>query len=328
MSLQEMSVYLTRPIPDAAVELLQQTFPRFEMNNEDRVLSPAELHAAVRGRHGIVSLLTDQMDGATMDAAGPQLRVIANFAVGYDNIDVEAATRRNIMVTNTPGVLTDATADFAWALLMATARRIPEAERYLRAGKYQAWGPKLMLGGDFAGRTLGIVGTGRIGAAFARRSIGWKMRVLYSDVVRNAPLEEEIGATKVEFETLLKSSDYVSIHVPLLPETHHLINAKSLRLMKRTAYLINTSRGPVIDEAALAQALKEGVIAGAGLDVFEEEPRVHPDLLKLENVVITPHIASATFETRTKMALMAANNLIAALAGKRPENLVNASIWK
>ncbi len=324
----EARVYLTRPIPDAGIEMLREQISDFHMNEEDRVLSREELKQAVKGCDGILSLLTDKMDAEVMDAAGPQLKVIANYAVGFDNIDLQAATERGVLVTNTPGVLTDATADFAWALLMATARRIPESERYARAGKYKAWGPKLFLGGDFVGRTLGIIGAGRIGSAMAKRATGWNMRILYTDVQPNPNIEKEVGAQFVDMDTLLKESDYISIHVPLTPETHHLIDEAALRKMKPTAYLVNTSRGPVIDEAALARALKEKVIAGAGLDVFEEEPKIHPDLLELENVVITPHIASATHETRNKMATMAATNLIEALRGNRPPNLVNVDVWK
>ncbi|MFQ5632392.1 MAG: 2-hydroxyacid dehydrogenase, partial [bacterium] len=295
---------------------------------DDYVLSREELINAVKGMDGIVSLLTDKIDAEIMDAAGQQLKIIANYAVGYDNIDIKAASTRNILVTNTPGVLTDATADFAWALLMATARRISESERYSRALKYKAWGPKLMLGGDFVGRTLGIIGAGRIGATFAKRSIGWNMRVLYADQIENKELQETLGAQKVELDTLFAESDYISIHVPLLPSTHHLINETTLRKMKPTAYLVNTSRGPVVDEAALAKALKENVIAGAGLDVYEREPEIHPDLCGLENVVLAPHIASATRETRNKMATMAAENAIAALSGKKPQNTINPEIWK
>lgn len=328
MSLAQMKVYLTRPIPEAGMEMLRQAFPLLQMNDDDDYVLPKnELMTKVTGMDGIISLLTDKIDAEVMDAAGAQLRVIANYAVGFDNIDVEAATQRKIMVTNTPGVLTDATADFAWALMMATARRIPEAERYTRALKYKAWGPKLMLGGDFVGRTLGIIGAGRIGTAFAKRSVGWKMRILYTDEMPNRELEQSLGAKKVDLDTLLAESDFVSIHVPLLPSTHHLINETTLRKMKPGAYLVNTSRGPVIDEAALAKALRERVIAGAGLDVYEHEPEIHPELLELENVVLAPHIASATLETRNKMATMAAENAIAALSGKRPPNLVNPSVW-
>lgn len=321
-----MRIFVTRPIPEAGLELLRKAYPEFEMNEDDRVLTREELLERVRGADGLLTLLTEKIDGELMDAAGSQLNVVANMAVGFDNIDVEAATKRGILVTNTPGVLTDATAEFTWALLFAVARRVPESEEFLRAGKYKAWGPLLFLGGDIAGRTLGVVGAGRIGTAMALKSRGFNMRVLYTDERQNKELEKEIGARQVGLEELLRESDFVSLHVPLLPSTHHLINAETLGKMKRTAYLINTSRGPVVDEAALAQALKEGVIAGAGLDVFEREPEVHPELLKLKNVVLTPHIASATIETRSKMATMAAQNLIDALQGRRPQNLVNPEV--
>jgi D-3-phosphoglycerate dehydrogenase len=322
-----MKIYVTRRIPDAGLELLRQSHPSFEMNPEDRMLTRAELLEKARGLDGLLSLLTDKIDGELMDAAGSQLKVVANHAVGFDNVDLAAATSRGILITNTPGVLTDATADHAWALLFAVARRIPESEKFLRAGKFTGWGPLMFLGGDVAGRTLGIVGAGRIGHAVALKSKGFRMRVLYSDEVANTAIEQEVGAQKVGLEDLLRQADFVSLHVPLLPSTRHFINKDSLRLMKKTAYLINTSRGPVIDEAALAEALRDGVIAGAALDVFENEPAVHPELLKLDNVVLTPHTASATFETRNNMATMAASNLIAALAGQRPPNLVNAEVW-
>ncbi|MFQ5753873.1 MAG: 2-hydroxyacid dehydrogenase, partial [bacterium] len=232
------------------------------------------------------------------------------------------------MVTNTPGVLTDATADHTWALLFAVTRRVVESDRFTRAGKYKGWGPMMYLGGDITGRTLGIVGAGRIGAAVAEKSHGFKMRVLYSDQISNPKIEKYLGAIKVDFKKLLKESDFISIHVPLLKSTHHLFNAQAFQLMKKTSYLINTSRGPVVDEAALVQALKNGEIAGAGLDVYEEEPRIHPQLIKLHNAVLTPHIASATIETRTKMATMAAQNLVDGLRGNRPPNLLNPEVLK
>lgn len=297
------------------------------MNTEDRVLTRDELLAKVKGLDGLLSLLTDRIDGELLDAAGPQLKIVANHAVGFDNVDLAAATARGVLITNTPGVLTEATADHAWALLFAVARRIPESERFLRAGKFKGWGPLMFLGGDVTGRTLGVVGAGRIGHAMALRSRGFEMRVLYADESTNPVLEQEIGARRVELAELLRESDFVSLHVPLLPGTRHLINAETLRQMKPSAYLINTSRGPVVDEAALAAALRQGVLAGAALDVFENEPAVHPDLLALENVVLTPHTASATIATRGKMASMAANNLIAGLRGQKPPNLVNVEVW-
>jgi glyoxylate reductase len=322
-----LKIYVTQPIPQAGLEVLRRAYPNFQMNPEERVLTRAEVLEKVKGVDALITLLTDKIDAEALDAAGPKIKIVANMAVGFDNIDLAAATARGVMATNTPGVLTDATADHAWALLFAVARRIPESEKFLRAGKFKSWGPLLFLGGDITGRTLGIIGTGRIGHAVAMKSRGFNMRVLYSDEVPNKQLEQEIGARKVRAEELLRESDFVSIHVPLLPSTQHLINASTLRMMKRTAYLINTSRGPVVDEAALAEALKNGIIAGAALDVFENEPAVHPELLKLENVVLTPHIASATIETRSKMAIMAAENLIAGLAGRKPPNLVNEEVW-
>ncbi|MFQ5864735.1 MAG: 2-hydroxyacid dehydrogenase [bacterium] len=321
-----MKIFVTRPIPEAGLALLGQSFPDYQMNTEDRVLKRSELLEKVKGADALLTLLTDTIDAELLDAAGPQLRMVANMAVGFDNIDLAAATARGVMVTNTPGVLTDATADHAWALLFAVARRIPESENFLRTGKFTSWGPLMFLGADVTGRTLGIIGAGRIGQAVAMKSRGFNMRVLYSDEVPNTGLEQEISARKVSVEELLSESDFVSIHVPLFESTRHLINAKSLRMMKKSAYLINTSRGPVVDEAALAEALSKGIIAGAALDVFENEPEVHPKLLKLNNVVLTPHTASATIDTRNKMATMAAQNLVDGLNGKKPTDLVNPEV--
>jgi glyoxylate reductase len=262
-----------------------------------------------------------------MDAAGPQLKVIANYAVGYNNIDVAAATARRILVTNTPGVLTETTADLAWSLLMAAARRICESERYLRAGSWNSWGPQLFLGVDVHGQTLGIYGMGRIGQAIARRAEGFGMRILYHDVVRLAPAaEKEFGVTFADKPAFLAESDFITIHVPLMPETRHAFGEAEFRAMKNSAVLVNTSRGPVVDEAALAKALKSGEIFAAGLDVYENEPAVHPDLLACENAVLVPHIGSATRETRSKMAHMAAQNIVARLGGHTPPNPVNPEV--
>ena len=323
-----MKIFVTQLIPQAGLEILRRAHPEYGINAEERVLDREELLEGARGADALLTLLTDKIDAEVFEAAGPQLKIVANMAVGYDNVDVRDATRRGIMVTNTPGVLTDATADHAWALLFAVARRVPESEKYLRAGKFKGWGPLLFLGGSVTGSTLGIVGAGRIGSAMMMKSRGFNMRVLYADKSSKPQLEAETGARRVELEELLRESDFVSLHVPLLPETVHLIHAGSLRLMKRTAYLVNTGRGPLVDEAALADALKNGVIAGAALDVFEREPAVHPELLHLDNVVLTPHTASATIESRSKMAVMAAENLIAGLAGQKPPNLLNMQVWK
>jgi glyoxylate reductase len=323
-----LKIFITQLIPQSGLDLLHRVYPDYRINSEERVLTRAELLENVKGATALLSLLTDKIDGEVLDAAGPQLKIIANMAVGYDNVDLKAATHRKIMVTNTPGVLTDATADHAWALLFAIARRVPESENYLRAGKFKGWGPLLFLGGDVTGGTLGIIGAGRIGYAMAMKSRGFNMKVLYANRSPKPQLESDIGARKVSIEELLHESDFVSLHIALTPETRHIICADSLRLMKKTAYLINTGRGPLVDEAALAEALKNNIIAGAALDVFEHEPAVHPELLKLGNVVLTPHTASATITSRSKMARMAAENLIAALAGTKPPNLVNTEIWK
>lgn len=319
------NVFVTRRIPQPGLDMLYEHCETVEVNAEDRVLTREELSKGVEGRDGVLCLLTDAIDDEVFEAARGA-KIFANYAVGFNNVDVEAATRRGIMITNTPGVLTDATSDMAWALMFAAARRVAESDRFNREGKFKGWGPMLFLGGDVTGRTLGIVGVGRIGEAVARKSVGFKMKVLYADTVPNEALEKEIGARRVSLEELLKGSDFVSIHVPLMPETVHLIGTEQLDLMKETAYLINTSRGPVVDENALVEALKAGKIAGAGLDVYENEPEMAPGLAELDNVVLAPHIASATIETRTKMATMAAGNLLAGLRGETPPNLVNPEV--
>jgi glyoxylate reductase len=281
-------------------------------------LAKPELIARLRDKDGLVCLITDLVDEQVVSTA-PRLKVIANVAVGFDNIDVGAARRRGIVVTNTPDVLTDTTADFTWALMLATARRVVEADRYVRAGRWQRWEFLRLLGADVHGKTLGILGFGRIGRAVGRRALGFGMRVLYHDAVRAHPaVERELGATLVERDTLLRDSDFVTLHCALTPETHHLIDATALRLMKPSAILVNAARGPIVDEAALVQALRERSIAGAGLDVFEREPAVHPGLLELDTVVLAPHVASASEATRVKMATLAVENCLAVLEGKPP----------
>lgn len=319
------NVYVTRMLPQSAIDLLTEHC-EVEINPDDRVLTREELIEKVKGRDAVLCLLTDTIDGEVFDAAGPQCKIFANYAVGFNNIDLKAATQRGVIITNTPGVLTDATADIAWALLFSTARRIVESDKYLRAGKFEGWGPMLFLGRDITGKTLGIIGAGRIGANFAKKSKGFDMKVLYSDLQPNPEFEAETGATFVDKETLLRESDFVSLHVPLLPETKHLIGEAELKLMKPTAILINTSRGPVVDEKALVNALKTGEIWGAGLDVFENEPTLEPGLADLDNVVIVPHIASATIETRTNMGLIAVRNILSVFAGETPPNCVNPEV--
>jgi lactate dehydrogenase-like 2-hydroxyacid dehydrogenase len=321
----ECNVYVTREIPRPGIDMLEDACSHVEVNPEDRVLSREELLAEVQGRDAVLCLLTDPVDAEVLDAAD-RAKIFANYAVGYDNIDVEAATERGVAVSNTPGVLTDATADLTWALLFAAARRIVEADQFTRAGKFQGWSPMLFLGGDISGQTLGIVGAGRIGTAVALRSRGFRMRVLYHDHTQNEALEQAVAAQRTDLETLLKESDFVCVHVSLDEESRHLIGADELALMKPTAYLVNTSRGPVIDEEALVEALREKRIAGAGVDVFEDEPELKPGLAELENVVVPPHLGSATIGTRTKMATLAAGNVVAMIKGKRPPNIVNPEV--
>lgn len=321
-----MKIFVTRKIPEPGLELLKKEHD-VEVNPYDRVLTKEEIIKKLKGKDGLLCLLTDIIDEELIKSE-PKLKMIASYAVGYDNIDIKAATERGIPVSNTPGVLTDTTAEMAWALLFSVARRIVEGDSFTRDGKFKGWGPMLMLGQDVTNKTLGIIGAGRIGTAFALKSKGFSMKVLYVDEKTNYTLEKELGAKKVEFNELLKQSDYISLHVPLFPSTHHLIGEKELQMMKKTAVLINTSRGPVVDEKALVKALKEKWIFGAGLDVYEHEPEITEELKKLDNVVLQPHSASSTFETRTKMAIMAAENMIAGLKGEIPPNCVNKEIFK
>ena len=315
-------VLVSQPVPECALALFRREGIAYDLNAEDRVLSRNELASRLRGREGLLCLLTDRVDDDLLSRC-PSLRGIAVIAVGYDNIDVAAAARRGIPVSNTPGALTETTADLAWALILGVARRIAEADRFTRDGRFTRWGIMLMLGGDVHGKTLGIVGAGRIGTAVAMRARGFGMRVLYCAPERNERIEQELGATRAALETLLRESDFVSLHVPLIPETRHLIGERELGMMKPGAYLVNTSRGPVVDEEALVRALREKGIAGAGLDVYEDEPRLAVGLAELENAILLPHIGSASVETRSRMAEMAAANLAAMLRGERPPNCVN-----
>lgn len=318
------NIYVTREIPEGGLKLIRDKFGSFEMNTEDRVLTREELLSKVRGRDAVLCLLTDKIDDEVLEAAGPQCKIFSNYAVGYNNIDVPAASKRKIMITNTPGVLTDASADLAIALLFAAARRLPEADAYTRQGKFKGWGPMMFLGQDITGKTLGIVGAGRIGSSVATKMAkGFGMKILYLNRSVNTELEKEIGAKKVEMETLLKESDFISVNVSLTEETKHFIGEKEFAMMKPSCVFVNTARGPVVDEIALVKALKNRRIFSAGLDVYENEPQLAPGLADLPNVVIPPHIASATFWTRTKMAEMAAQNLIDALEGRTPEFCVN-----
>jgi glyoxylate reductase len=316
-------------IPEAGIALLAETCD-VEVNPQDRPLTREELLANVRGRQGVIGLLTDRIDSAFFDAAA-EIKGYANYAVGFDNIDIPEATRRKVPVSNTPDVLTDATAEMAWALLFAVARRVVESDQVMRSGAWSGWGPLQFMGGDVTGKTLGILGAGRIGTAMAMMSKGFRMKVLYTDSSpdkTNPILEKELGATRVDFGKLLEQSDFISIHVPLRPETHHLFNAAAFKKMKKTAYLINTARGPVIEEADLVEALKNNDIAGAGLDVYEFEPKMAEGLAALKNVVTAAHTGSATGSARKNMAILAARNLLAMLSGKRPPTCLNPEIYE
>jgi len=320
-------IFVTQIVPEPALAALRRLGEVDVNPDPERVLTKEELIAAVRTHDYLYCMVTNRVDAEVMDA-NPGLRIVANMGVGYDNVHLAAATSRRIPVTNTPGVLTETTADLAWALLMAVARRVAEGDRLVRGGRFGSWGPLMLLGADVCGKTLGVVGFGRIGRAVARRAQGFAMEVVYSDAEPAPPeVEASLRARHVPLEDLLRRADFVSLHVPGGPGTHHLIGAPRLALMKPTAYLVNTSRGPVIDEAALVAALRAGQIAGAGLDVFEREPLLTPGLAELENVVLTPHIGSASLETRTKMALTAAANVAAVIAGQRPPNLVNPAVY-
>ncbi len=321
------SVYVTRMIPSENIDELRDHFD-IEVNPDDRVLTRDELKAKVKGRDGVISLLTDTIDGEVLDAAGPQLRIVANYAVGFNNFDLDAATRRGVILTNTPGVLDDATATLTVTLMLATARRIAEADKYVRDGKWKGWAPTSFIGLDVDRKTLGIAGLGRIGKNVAHKARAFDMRIIYSDLRRDPDFEQAVGARFVDKETLLKDSDFLSLHVPLLPETRHYIGEKELKAMKRTAVLINASRGPVVDEKALVKALRAKEIWGAGLDVFENEPSLEPGLADLDNVVIVPHIASGTTETRLNMGRIAVGNVVKVLSGKAPDTCVNPDVLK
>ncbi len=317
-------VLITRMLPQAALDLVSRHCDA-EINRRDVRYTKQQLIQRLKGKAGIVCLLTDIIDAEVL-RSNPDLKVVSNVAVGYDNIDVKTASRHGVMVTNTPGVLTETTADFAWALLMATARRVVEGDRFVRAGKWKEWMLLGFLGRDVYGKTLGICGLGRIGTAVARRAQGFNMRILYTQRHRNEVKEQELKATYVDKATLLRESDFVLLLLPLTPETRHYIGEKELSMMKETAFLINVARGPIVDEKALVKALTAQKIAGAGLDVFEREPKVERGLLRLQNVVLAPHIASASMETRTKMACMAVENCVAGVTGQRPPNLVNPEV--
>lgn len=320
------NVYVTYRIPDPALELLTRHCD-VEVNPQNRLLTREELLAAVPGRDAVLSFPTDVINDEVLELA-KDVKIFANNAVGYNNFDIEAATKRGVLLSNTPGVLTDATADLAFALLLAAARRVVESDRWIRAGNFQLWRPNDFLGLEISGKTLGIIGAGRIGRAMAKRALAFGMKIIYTGRSRYLDFEEAAGAVWVDKKTLLQEADFISLHMPLTPETYHYIGEEELALMKPTAVLINTARGPVVDEKALVRALQDGKIWGAGLDVYEEEPMLAEGLADLPNVVLTPHIGSATAETRTRMALMAVENILAAMRGELPPNCLNPEAYQ
>ncbi len=316
---KKWNVYVTRMIPQEVLDELAQHC-NVEVNPENRPLTKAELMENIRGRDAVLTQAGDPVDDAVMEAAGPQCRIFANYAVGYNNFELAAAARRNVWLSNTPDVVTDSTVEMAWALLFAVARRLVEADAYVRSGKFKGLDPMLLLGTGLAGKTLGVIGAGRIGSKFAQKGRAFDMKIIYNDVAPNPRFEAETGATYVEKDSLLAQADFLSLHVPLLSATRHLIGARELKLMKKTAILVNSSRGPVVNETELVQALREGEIRGAGLDVFENEPFLAPGLSELSNVVMAPHLGTATNETRLGMGRVAIANILAALRGEIPPN--------
>jgi glyoxylate reductase len=319
-------VFATHQLFDEARQILDAACDVEYWTNEERP-PREEVLRRVKDKEGLVCLLTEKVNDELLRIA-PKLRIAANVAVGYDNIDVDTCTKRGVVATNTPGVLDETTADFAWTLMMAVARRLSEGEQLARSGNWKGWNLDQLVGADIWGKTLGLVGFGRIGRAVARRALGFHMKVIYTDAVK-APdeVEKSLNAQFREMNSLLAESDFISLHVPLMPETRGLFDAPKFYRMKPTAFLINTSRGPVVEEAALVAALEAGKIAGAALDVYENEPFIHPGL-KRPNVVLAPHLASASLETRTKMAVMAANNLVALFTGQMPPNMLNPAVLK
>lgn len=331
-----MRIFVTRKIPGDHLEKLKAAGHEVEVSNQERSLTGEELVKKVKGVDGLLCLLTDRIDGDLMDAAGPQLKMISNYAVGFDNVDIKAATDRGIIVCNTPSdEVNEAVAEHTWALILSLARRIVEADEATRRGGYKGWEPDIFLGSNLVGKTLGIVGLGRIGSMVARRAKGYNMTVLYNKHERDEKAESELGVTFASLDDLFTKSDFVSLHVPLTDETRHMIskawpfglNKNTLAKMKKGSYLINTARGPIVSEGDLVEALRTGHLKGAGLDVFDNEPNINPELINMQNVVLTPHIASATYEARAKMGKQAVSAILDLFSGKKPGNLVNQEVW-
>jgi len=324
-----MKIYITRKVPGEFLEIFKQKGYEVILNEFDRPITEEELVSGVKGVDGLLSLLTEKIDGDLMDLSGPGLKVISNYAVGFDNINIDDATKRGIVVTNTPcNEVNEAVAEHTWALILSLARRIVEADESVRRGSYSGWDPGTFLGTSLKGKTLGIVGLGRIGSMVAKRAKGYEMNLLYTQRKKNESLEQELDIKFETFDKLLTKSDFVTLHVPLSNETRGMINKESLSKMKKGSYIVNTARGGIVREDDLVEALREGNLKGAALDVFENEPNVHPELIGMENVVLTPHIASATRKVRDIMCNMAFDAIIQVLEGKKPDNIVNGNVWE
>ena len=324
-----MKIFVTRKIPGNHLEQLVKAGYEVEISAHDRILTESELVEKVKGVDGLISMVTDRVDGDLMDAVGPQLKIISNYAVGFDNIDIRAATDRGIVVTNTPSeTVNESVAEHTWSLILALANRIVEADEFMRQGKFRGWEPDLFLGTNLIGKTLGIIGLGRIGTMVARRALGWKMKVIYYKRTRDPSCEREMGVLYCPLDDVLKRSDFITLHVPLTEETRGMINKGALSKMKKGSYLVNTARGKIVNEKDLINVLKSGHLAGAALDVFEDEKNISQELLKLPNTITTPHIGSATHEAREKMGEMAAAAIVAALSGKKPKTIVNEKVWE
>ncbi len=324
-----MKIFVTRQIPGEALEKLKTSGNEVKISPYDRPISGEELLENSKGVDALLCLLTDKIDADVVDAIGPQLKIVSNYAVGFDNINVKELSDRGIVVTNTPSdEVNESVAEHTWALMMALARRIVEADEATRRGAYRGWEPGIFLGTNLSGKTLGIIGLGRIGTMVARRATGFKMKVLYNKRSPEPEMEKELGISFADLDTLLSQSDFVSLHVPLTEETRHMINRDTLSKMKEGAYLINTARGPIVHEQALVDALRDGPLGGAGIDVYENEPNINPELIGMENVVLTPHTASATVEARNKMGEQAVAAILDVAANKKPENIVNAEVWE
>ncbi len=323
-----MKVFATRKIPGTALDKLNNSGNEIYISENDRPATAEELLEKGKGADALLTLLTDKIDGEVIDAIGPQLKVVSNYAVGFDNISVDQASERGVVVANTPSdEVNEAVAEHSWALMLALSRRVVESDEATRRGAYKGWEPGIFIGVNMVGKTLGIVGLGRIGTMTARRAKGWNMRVLYNKHTRDEDAERDLGLEFADLDRLYAESDFISLHVPLTDETHHMINRGAFDKMKRGVILVNTARGPIVNEQDLVDALRDGKLRGAGLDVFDNEPNIHPELIAMENVVITPHIASATWEAREKMGHMAVDAILKVFAGEKPENIVNEDIW-